>query len=808
MNKTLVIILSIILYLQCLDIQGQVKDDIVAEESIQVKASSATILQWFRWIESTRNIILSYNPAQIDLDRTCRISEDKEMTVETLLKKVLHDYETKIVRIAPNKYAIQARQLKNCILSGTIYEEGSRERLYGAVVAITNNSNDDDNGTYSITNENGVFETSVKEGFYNLKISYMGYDEFKKDIYINNDSSLKSFLKPMAFEIDEVTVKSYMQGNGLTSTTPADMLSFNSNDLFSQIWILPGVTGIPYGDNFQVNGGGSDENLLLLDGVPFINPGHMNSLLPVFNGDAVKNIVFYNDYFPTRFEGRLSSVTDVKLKDGNKQEHVRTISMDMPAASIMLEGPIIKNKLSYMVNARRSWLDFFDELLSEEARLNHSTYDYNAKLTYDISHKSSLEAFMYGTKDNYNAPDMEGQRKSILKWSNYIYQLRFSTQFGKFTNSTSASYTSYNNKGNAEELGYDEDGYINSRIQTANVSTEFSYSPEKFFSARWGAKYTYEKYDIAFYETELAKRHEPIHQYSIYYDNNISWSKSLQTRVGVHFVGYNPQKHRSYNSIQPRFSIIYSPSKADAVYVNFSKMEQFYHYLKVGDMALPTDFRMPSIGKFKPRQSEHYETGWKHFLKNGSFEISAYLKTRRNVAALRPWDDQEELDNEYIMTGNGNSYGAKFYLYNKWKRWTFQLSYTFARSMERFNDINNGENVPSLYDIPHQANGAVTYKLTDRSSLSLGGQLHSGRIIDNYMDEQTGENLFRSKRENLKYRIDIGYAYKRSFGKKLLLVRAGFYNLIGNPSEEDILNFYSVSFNSRIRPYGSISFKF
>ena len=318
----------------------------------------------------------------------------------------------------------------------------------------------------------------------------------------------------------------------------------------------------------------------------------------------------------------------------------------------------------------------------------------------------------------------------------------------------------------------------------------------------------YEKYDIAFYETELAKRHEPIHQYSIYYDNNISWSKSLQTRIGVHFVGYNPQKHRSYNSIQPRFSIIYSPSKADAVYVNFSKMEQFYHYLKVGDMALPTDFRMPSIGKFKPRQSEHYETGWKHFLKNGSFEISAYLKTRRNVAALRPWDYQEELDNEYIMTGNGNSYGAKFYLYNKWKRWTFQLSYTFARSMERFNDINDGENVPSLYDIPHQANGAVTYKLTDRSSLSLGGQLHSGRIIDNYMDEQTGENLFRSKRENLKYRIDIGYAYKRSFGKKLLLVRAGFYNLIGNPSEEDILNFYSVSFNSRIRPYGSISFKF
>lgn len=808
MNKISVTILSAIFCLHCLSIQGQVKENTVAEESLQVKASSATVLQWFKWIESSKNVILSYNPALIDINKTCRITESREMTIEALLKKILHNYETTIVHIAPNKYAIQVRTLKNCTLSGTIYEEGSRERLYGAIVTLKKNNEDEENTAYAITNENGAFDANIKEGSYSMTISYMGYDEFKKDISISNDSTMQAFLKPMAFEIDEVTVKSYLQGYGLTSTTPADMLSFNSNDLFSQIWILPGVTGIPYGDNFQVDGGGSDENLLLLDGVPFMHPGHMNSLLPVFNGDAVKNIVFYNGYFPTRFEGRLSSVTDVKLKDGNKQEHVRTISLDMPATSIMMEGPIVKNKLSYMVNARRSWLDFFDELLSEEARLNHSSYDYNAKISYDISHRSSLEAFAYGANDNYNAPDMNGHSKPLLKWSNYIYQIRFNTQFGNFTNSTSASYTSYTNKGNAEELGYDEDGYINSRIQTANITTEFGYSPENFFNAKWGAKYTYEKYDLAFYETEMTKRHEPIHQYTIFYDNSIMLSKSLQTRIGVHFVGYNPQKHKSYYSIQPRFSLIYSPRKTDAIYVNFSKMEQFYHYIKLGDMALPTDFRMPSIGEFKPRRSEHYEAGWRHFLKNGSFEISAYFKTRRNVAALKPWSDNEEEDNGYIMTGNGHSYGAKMYFFNKWKSWTFQLSYTFARSLEKFKSVNKGHYLPSLYDIPHQVNGAVTYNLTERSSLSLGGQLRSGHIIDNYTDEQTGENLFRNKRESLKYRIDIGYAYKRSFGDKLLLVRAGFYNLIGNPSEEDILNFYSVSINSRIRPYASISFKF
>lgn len=807
MNKSFFIILSVCICLWSQKGYGQTNEATVAEERIQVKASSATVLQWFKWIESTKNIILSYNPSLIDLNQTCRIAENGEISVVSLLKTILKDYETEIIHIPPHKFVIQARALKNCTVSGTVYEETSRERLYGAVVALYKTGEDE--GVYSITNENGVFETSIKEGSYVMKINYMGYEELQKEIYVENDSTIKSYLRPMAFEIDEITVKSNMQGYGLSNTAPADMLSFNGNDLFSQIWIFPGVTGIPYGDNFQVDGGGNDENLLLLDGVPLFHPGHMNTLLPVFNGDAVKNIVFYNGYFPTRFEGRLSSVTDVKLKDGNKQEHVRTISLDMPAASIMLEGPIIKNKLSYMVNARRSWLDFFDELLSEEARLNHSTYDYNAKITYDISSKSSLEAFAYGAMDNYKIPDMNGHRRPLLEWNNNIYQIKYNTQLGKFSNSTSAYYTSYNNKGNAEELGFDKDGFINSRIQAANVTTEFGYSSENFFNARWGAKYTYEIYDLTTYDNELTKHHEPIHQYTVFYDNNILLSKHFQTRIGIHFVGYTPRKHKSYYSIQPRFSLIYSPDKSNLIYANISKMEQFYHYLRLGDMSLPTDFRMPSIGEFKPRRSEHYEAGWKHFLRNGSFEISAYFKTRRNAASLMPWNEQtEEIQQDYIMTGNGHCYGTKFYFYNNWKQWTFQLSYAFARSLEKFDNINNGDYLPSLYDIPHQLNGAITYRLTERSSLSIGGQIHSGRIIDNYMDEQTGKNLFRSKREDVKYRIDLGYAYKRSFGNKLLLIRAGFYNLVGNPSDEDILNFYSISLDSRIRPYGSISFRF
>lgn len=360
------------------------------------------------------------------------------------------------------------------------------------------------------------------------------------------------------------------------------------------------------------------------------------------------------------------------------------------------------------------------------------------------------------------------------------------------------------------EIKEDTDGYVHSGIKSLNVTTNFSYSLENLYHARWGVKYAYEVYDLVSQGEEMRVRHEPVNQVSVYYDNLLRISPEFSVQVGVHGVAYCPQHHRSYYSIQPRLSVKYFPSERNLLYLNFSKMEQFYHFLRFDSFSLPTDFRMPSIDGFKPRSSEHYEMGWKHFMNSGQCEVSVYYKTRRNVLALRPdtWVEDEGWQ-KYLMVGDGDSYGVKGYLYQRWKRWSLQLSYAYSRSREWFGELPEKGKVPSLYDVPHQLGGALSYQLTTHSSFSAGGMLRSGKVwFLNEDYEPLSVEEFREKREPLNYRVDVGYSYRKSFGEKLLLLRLGVYNVVGNPSEEDILSFYSVHWSGNCLPYGSLSFKF
>ena len=779
----------------------------VAEERITISGSSATVLQWFDEIERQTGIVLSYDPSAIDLGRRCTLSSGRT-TVGGMLQTLLKGREVRLQEMPSRKLVIYVGEELKYVLSGRVADEAAAEKLYGATVSV-----DDGEGTrlYAQTDENGFFRFVLPVGEYMVGISYLGYSSHAAKVKLEGNRWLSVAMKPLPFEMEEITANSRTPVDEMGDLSPSSQLSFSSNDLFSQLWILPGVTGVPAGNNFQVDGGSYDENQLLVDGAPVYHPGHVSTIFPTINGDAVKSVAFHKGFFPTRLEGRLSSVTEMTMKSGNKRDFAHTLSLDMPAVSAVLEGPIVKDKLSYIVSGRRSWLDLFDGLLSEENRLGLSAYDYTAKLSYDVSPATTIEAFAYGAWDNYRLPLEEGSREPVLRWDNQLYQLRLNTRFGQVGNTTSLFYTSHTNRADAALFGYDGGGYLSSGVRTLNVLSEFSLALDNMFSIRWGAKYSHEIFDIASLDDDqLKSRRERINQYTVFYDNHIRIRDNLYAQVGVHFVGYRPVRHRDYYGIQPRLSLRYSLTSRDLLFASFSEMQQFYHFLRLETIALPTDFRMPSIDGFKPRASEHIELGWKHFLPGGSIEASVYYKTRRNVIALKP--DTYWIEGSlsgYIMAGNGDSYGLKLFFFNNWPRWMLQAAYTFSRSREWFDEVKELGKLPSLYDVPHQFNVAVSYKLTSRSMLSLGGTLHSGRVTD---DSDSFEFVpleqFRRNRESVSYRVDAGYTFKKDFGRSLLAFRCGLYNIIGNPTEEEVLSFYTIYFNNHLLPYVGISFKF
>lgn len=199
-----------------------------------------------------------------------------------------------------------------------------------------------------------------------------------------------------------------------------------------------------------------------------------------------------------------------------------------------------------------------------------------------------------------------------MRWNNQIYKVTYNGMWGKLGNTTSAYYSSHMSRANADVLGfgwaddfeddidsdngwedyYPADNEISSGIKTVNFNTEFTYSPENIYSTRWGFKYSHEVYEMTAFGDNIRKQNETINQYSLYYDNNVRITDKVSTRVGVHFVAYNPVNFRNYYSIQPRFALNFTPGENNLIYLNFSKMEQFYHYISFNGFALPTDFRM------------------------------------------------------------------------------------------------------------------------------------------------------------------------------------------------------------------------
>ncbi|MCR5076623.1 MAG: TonB-dependent receptor [Prevotella sp.] len=802
----------------------------VAEEVIRVEASSATVRTWFGLIEREGRLVLSYNPSLIDMDERVAITVPGRMRVGQLLAILLRGYDYRLIPMPGRKILIQvhssrpptvspvqkkpvrqseAEQETVYDLAGTVSEDGSGERLLGATITVSDRKGEHH---YAVTDHNGFFNVNVPAGECQLRVSYIGYAPSEQVLAVTADRMLEVSLTPIPFQIKAVSVQRRKSREELDEVAPSNMIAFSNADLFSQIHILPGVAASSANMDINVAGGSADENLFLLDGFPVYNPGHINSMLSLFNGDALKSVSFYNGFIPTQFEGRLSSVTDVRLRDGNKQQFVNTLSLDMPSASAVFEGPVLRNRLSYLVGGRCSWLDFFDSFTSEDNRLNHSFHDFNAKLSYNLDSVTSVSLSAYNSADDYHMPD-DDRSQSMLHWNNQLYALHFSTLISpKVSNATSLAYSIHATRANPYDYGYDSVSTLRSSIRSLFVNTEFTYSPGQLYTMRWGMKGTLEKYELAAFGLNLQNTWEPIKQLSLFYDNRIRVAHWLFAQVGVNYVRYIPTHSPICNSIQPRLSLKAAWGNSDLFHLSLSRMEQFFHHVRLTDLVTPFDFTMPSIEGFKPSTATHLELGWKHFTRNGVLELSAYYKYRTNVLALRPDVYVEDSQwAKYIMAGNGDSRGVSLYYRDRWWHLSWQLSYTLSKSREWFPELTSVGKLPSLYDFPHVLNGALSLDIGRTSLLTLGGNLHSGKVLFDSVDyEEEADPLlsFRNHREPLRYRIDASYTFHKEFRRSRLLLRVGLYNILGNPSEDELFYYFSVKIKDHCVPFGTVSFKF
>lgn len=788
--------------------QMMAQSTVVTESITLTSDSSTTVLDWFKRLEN-HGFTLSYNTSAIDLKEKVSLKQ-RTYSVEDFLKSVLFRYHFETIVTSHGKILLQIKGLKQLFLRGYVTDQETSEPLEGCTIQLKLA-----NGKKytALTDSLGVFSLRLPYGSYQLNASYIGYKLFSKDLVVDKSTTSNILLSQEAIPLKEVKVSISPLHDEVNYKGASHRLSVNANDPFSQINSLPGVSGSTVTGDLYVNGGQNDENLILLDGVSVYHSHHNNALLAQFNGESVEKVSFFDGFIPAQYEGRLSSVTDVRIKEGNRTDHHQSIGLDLPSASLTLDGPIIKNKLTYMISGRHSWIDLMKDLFSDNPGASRTFNDVTVKLKYQLNQRVSVEGLMYRSRDSYNDSIDYVRDQRVLEWRNNLYSLTMNAQLPKsFTNSTTFSYSEYENRIFAPVINIQSPVFIGEGMRNINIKSSFSKKIDEYLDLSWGLSASEEKYNLLASKDTVENATQHVVQFSSFVNSKLKITDKLYGSAALNLVSYLPENSASFFSIQPRFMLKYIINQYNTLSVDFSRMEQFYHTICMGEIPIPTDFRMPSVHGFKPSSSIHGEIGWKYINDNHRLSVSTYYKRRFDILGIRYTLDADQQGwDQLIMDGDASSYGFKVHSLNQWNKWMLELSYTFSRSYEWFRDFENGKKNPTLHDIPHLFNCAASYQIGKKSYLSVGGYVKSGTIENILYDDFSSLQIINGRRrKNTNYRLDLNFASSISPKSQrcIFSYKVGLYNIVGNPKRNEIIDLYSVETNNHCLPYFTLNLKF
>lgn len=539
-------------------------------------------------------------------------------------------------------------------------------------------------------------------------------------------------------------------------------------DIFKIIQLLPGVqSGVEGASGLYVRGGSPDQNLILLDGVPVYNASHLFGFFSVFNDGAINNVELTKGGFPARYGGRLSSVIDITMKEGSMKEFKGEGSIGLIASKLTVEGPIKKDKTSFLLSGRRTYLDLIARPIIRNQTggqddVGYFFYDINAKINHIFNDKNRLYLSYYGGNDVFyssfnsswesNGGRSQSQEEAGLGWGNNIAAIRWNHIINKrlFANFT-GTFTRYhfNLFSDYEDVFTPNQGtpvrdvftarYL-SGIRDFAFKADFDYIPNPDHYIRWGGMIIDHRFTPGVFVSRENQRPEiregakpyDSQEFSVYIEDDFSIGSRLKFNTGLHFSGFLADEE-SYTSIQPRLSLRYLLDPNSSIKFSYVQMAQFVHLLTNAGLGLPTDLWVPATDRFGPQESWQLAAGY--FKKIGyglEFSAEAYYKTMEGVVEYKDGasflNTTEDWQNK-VTSGEGRSYGLEFFLQKKSGKTTGWIGYTLSKTERRFDDINFGEWFPFRYDRRHDISLTAVHKWTDRIDISGTWVFGSGNFI-------------------------------------------------------------------------------
>lgn len=725
--------------------------------------------------------------------------------------------------LSQEKASSEKKYAEKFTISGYVKEANTGEFLLGANVYVKELMKG------STTNQYGFYSITIEKGRYTLVVSYLGYENFTSEIELSKDVRQNISLSPKAILTKEVEIVGEKDDK---NTKDAKMGTVEMNiekirtipafmgevDILKTIQLLPGVQSAGDGNaGFYVRGGGPDQNLILLDEAVVYNASHLFGFFSIFNADAVKNIELIKGGMPANYGGRLASVLDVTMNEGNNRQYKVDGGIGVISSRLTVQGPIVRDTSSFILSARRTYIDVlmrpFIPHIKKAKPFEGSGYyffDMNAKLNYRLSDKDRLFLSGYFGRDVFTYDNKKNDFKVSIPWGNATSSLRWNHLFNNklFLNSTLV-FSDYKFRFDA---GQDDFVFsLFSGIRDYNAKVDLNYFPSILHNVKFGANYIFH----TFIPSSVSAKQDTIvfdlgeaieqfaHEGAFYINDEFDVTEKLKLNAGIRysvFTQVGPFKRYikddvgsstsirefkpgeevvTYSGLEPRYTFRYTLNSRSSFKAAFTHNYQYIHLASLSSVSLPTDVWVPSSDVVKPQIGTQYATGFFRNFRENTYEssVEVYYKTMDNMIEYEegyaPEDAIKDNTDNHFVFGKGISYGAEFFLKKRTGKATGWVGYTWSKTIRRFSEINDGKEFPAKFDRRHDFVFTSTYDLTDKWSFSATFVYATGNAItlpiQRYIFEGNVVNVYgerNSVRMPPYHRMDISATRKGKENKR------------------------------------------